>query len=288
MRTDNPFSLGALVRRYWRRTALTWGLVLLEALALVAFPVVIGWAVDGLLNDNWSGVFKLGGLCLVLLLAGAARRFYDTRTYAHIYRTVADEVVEEERRKQSPLSAVSGRVSLFGELISFLEESIPSLLNEFIGLFGTLALIATIDVRVFFACLGAAGVTVAVYWLSEAKIFKLNSGLNDEIEQRVAVLESGDRAVVRRHFGLLTRWQIRMSDLETVNYSIIWLALSGVVVYTVVTVAVSGTATMGEVIAAVMYVFGFVEAALVFPLHYAQLIRLREISSRLSQSDEGR
>ncbi len=259
-----------------------------ESVSLVAFPVVIGWAVDDLLNDSGAGVLKLGGLCLVLLFVGAARRFYDTRAYAHIYRTVADEVVAEERRRQSPLSTTSARVSLFREFIEFLEESIPALLNEFIGLFGTLAIIALIDLRVFFACLGAAGFTTGVYWLSGGRIFRLNQGMNDETEKQVAVLESGDRATVQHHFGLLAHWQIRLSDLETGNYSVIWLALSAVVIYTIIAVATSATATMGQVIAAVMYVFGFVEAILAFPLYYAQLIRLREIAGRLAAPFSGK
>jgi len=279
----HSFSLSWLIRRFWRKAILTWGMVLLEALLLVAFPVVIGWAVDDLLNDSWAGVLELGGLCLGLLLVGSARRFYDTRAYAGIYRTVADEVVAEERRKESPLSTTSARVSLFREFIEFLEESIPSLLNEFISLFGTLIIIAWIDVRVFFACLGAAAFTVVVYGLSSGKIFWLNQGMNDEMERQVAVLESGDRPAVQGHFNFLTRWQIRMSDLETWNYSFIWLALSAVVIYTIVAVATSGTATMGQVVAAVMYVFGFVEATLAFPLFYAQLVRLREIASRLAR-----
>lgn len=282
MKTVNPFSLSGLIRRFWRRMALTWLFVLLEAAALVVIPVAIGWAVDGLLIGSWEGVFKLGGLCLLLLLVGAGRRFYDTRAYSGIYYTVADEVVDGERRKESPLSAVSARVSLFKEFIDFLEESIPSLLNEFIGLFGTLAIIASIDLRVFFSCLAAAGVTMVIYWLSGGKIFRLNQGMNDETERQVAILESGDRRTVSRHFGLLARWRIRMSDLDTLNYSVIWLALSGVLVFTVVAVASSGTVTLGQVVSVVMYVFGFIEAVLAFPFYYAQLIRLREIAGRLA------
>ena len=288
MTTVNPFSLSGLIRRFWRKAMLTWGLTLLDAAALVAIPVAIGWAVDGLLSGSWAGVFKLGGICLVLLVVGAGRRFYDTRVYTKIYCKVADEVVDAERQKGSPLSAVSARVSLFKEFVDFLEESIPSLLNEFIGLFGTLAIIAVIDLRVFFACLGAAVLTLVVYWLSDGKIFRLNQGVNDETERQVDVLESGNRPAVRRHFRFLAHWRIRMSDLDTLNYSIIWLALSGVLVYTVIAVATSGAATTGQVVSVVMYVFGFIEAVLAFPLYYAQLIRLREIAGRLAMSAPGK
>ncbi len=285
MSDGNPFSLGGLIRRFWRKAALTWVLVVLDAAALVSIPVAIGWAVDGLMNDSWEGVLKLGGICFALLLVGSSRRFYDTRAYGEIYCVVADEVVEAERRKGRSLSTVSARVSLFKEFVDFLEESVPALLNEFIGLFGTLAIIALIDLRVFFVCLGAAVFTVVIYGLSGGRIFRLNRGVNDETEKQVAILESGDRREVARHFQLLTRWRIRMSDLDTLNYSLIWLALSGALIYTVVAVATSGAATMGQVVSAVMYVFGFIEAVLSFPFYYAQLIRLREIAGRLESGE---
>lgn len=283
MTTVNPLSLSGLIRRFWRKAILTWGLALLESLSLVAFPIVIAWAVDDLLNGSWSGMLKLCGLCLALLFVGAARRFYDTRAYGRIYCTLADEVLAEERRKQSALSATSARVSLFKELVEFFEESLPSLLNEFIGLFGTLIIVAVMDSRVFLACLGAACFTLVVYWLSSGRIFRLNQGINDEAEKQVAVLELGDRSAARRHFSLLTRWRIRISDLETLNYSLIWLAMSAIVIYTIIAVGSSGTTTIGQVIAVVMYVFGFVEAILAFPLYYVQTIRLREIAERLAR-----
>ncbi len=281
--TGNRYSIVQLLRRYWRRTAVTWGLVCVEAMALVAMPAVIGWSVDDLLNDRSTGVVILGALCMLLLLVGAARRFYDTRAYAHIYRTVADELIADQRLQQTPLTAASARVSLFEEFIGFLEESIPSLLNELVALLGTLVLIAVIDIRVFLACLAAAGVTALVHLASESRMFRLNRAMNDESERKVDVLQKGDRQAVRSHLRSIARHQIGLSDLETANFAAIWLALSVVVVYTVVTISLSGSATMGGVIAAVMCVFGFAEAVLAFPLFYGQLVRLREVSARLSR-----
>ncbi len=48
-------SLQYLLKRFWKRTSLTWVLVLLEGLSLVVMPMVIGWAVDGLMNKSLLG-----------------------------------------------------------------------------------------------------------------------------------------------------------------------------------------------------------------------------------------
>lgn len=275
-------SLRNLLRRFFLKASLTWVLVLLEGLALVSMPVVIGWAIDGLMNDSMTGAYQLGGVCLFMLFVGAGRRFYDTRAYAKIYVTVASEVVEQERQQSSELSKTTARVNLFTEFITFLEKSIPGILQEFINMAGTLAILLMMDVDVFFACLIAVGITFAVYRLSERRIFRLNEGGNDELERQVDVLRSNKNGRIETHFKNLMHWNVKLSDQETVNFSLIWIVLASVLVFAVATMSSSGNATFGQIVAVVMYVFGFIESVMAYPLYYQQLIRLSEISTRLS------
>jgi len=276
-------SLQSLIRRFWKKTLLTWVLVVLEGAALVAMPMAIGWAVDDLMNESLAGIFKLAGLCLFMLFAGAGRRFYDTRAYARIYSQVANELVEHEQNQDVSLSRISARSNLFTEFIQFLEESIPGVITEIIGLFGTLVIIVFIDIKVFLACLISAALTVVIYGVSEKKIFSLNKGGNDELERQVDVFASKDAKRTQSHFTKLMDWQIRLSDLETLNFSLIWVILGAVLVFSVVTVTSSGSATFGQIVSTVMYVFGFAEGVLAFPLYYQQVIRLREIGLRLAE-----
>ena len=276
-------SLQSLIKRFWKKTLLTWVLVVLEGAALVAMPMAIGWAVDDLMNESLAGIFKLAGLCLFMLLAGAGRRFYDTRAYARIYSQVANELVEHEQKQDASLSRISARSNLFTEFIQFLEQSIPRVIEQIIGLLGTLVIIIFVDVKVFLACLASAALTVVIYGVSEKRIFSLNKGGNDELERQVDVFASKDARRVQSHFTKLMDWQIRLSDLETLNFSLIWVILGAVLVFSVMTVTSSGNATFGQIVSTVMYVFGFAEGVLTFPLYYQQVIRLREIALRLAE-----
>lgn len=281
-----PVTITSLLGRFWRRSLLTWVLVLAEGVTLLAMPLVIGWAVDGLLNDQWGGVIQLASLSGILLVVGAARRFYDTRAYAGIYRTVAGELVRSERTLGHSISRTSARVNLFSEFVEFMEESLPDLLHQIIGLVGTLLIIAAIDLRVLLACVGAALLVAVIYGVSGRRIYRITRGGNDELERQVDVLADGREHGVSGHFRQLTLSQIRLSDLETVNYSLIWLAMTSVVIYTVIAVSTSGQATFGQILSAVMYVYGFSEAVMIFPMHYQHLIRLREIGQRLAGDHE--
>ncbi|MEM7587361.1 MAG: ABC transporter six-transmembrane domain-containing protein [Acidobacteriota bacterium] len=279
-------SVTQLAKRFWKLTVLTWMLVLLEGAALVAMPLVIGWAVDGLLNESLTGVIQLSALCALMLVLGAGRRFYDTRAYAKIYRTVASELVANEQQRGTSLSKISARSNLFAELVEFLETSIPGILHQFINLGGTLVIIAFIDIRVLLACLAGTAFTTVVYRFSKQRIFRLNRGANDELERQVDLLGSRRPGEISGHFSRLMDWRIKLSDLETLNFSLVWMALAGVLVATVVIVTSSGDATLGGIVASVMYVFGFIESVMVLPLYFQQLIRLQEITTRLAGSED--
>lgn len=276
-------SIKQLIQRFWQKTIFTWLLVILEGLALVLMPLSIGWAVDDLLQQCWTGIAILAGLCSVLLVVGAGRRFYDTRVYAAIYTEVAGELVQREQHNGNNLSSTAARVGLLTELVQFLEDSVPSIFHQGVNLIGTLIIILFIDWRIFSICLLAVAITWLIYSFSAKKIYQLNQGSNNELEQQVEHLKSRNKQQVNHHFRRLMRWQIRLSDLETINFSLVWIALTATLIYAIVAATLSGNTSFGQVVAIVMYVFGFIGSILEFPLYYQQLVRLQEIAERLTQ-----
>jgi len=280
--TSQNISLKTLLRRFWKKALVTWLLVVLEGVCLLLMPLVIGWAVDDLMKKDALGIIQLGLLCLVLLIIGAGRRFYDTRVYSGIFREVSSELVTREKRRETSVSKISARANLFTEFIEFLENSIPDIFNQFIGLVGTLCIIVFINIQVFWACLAGAAVIGMVYILSRKKMLNLNKGQNNEFERQVDIIAFHSSENVKTHFRNLMAWNIKLSDLETINFSLTWVVLAGVLVFSIVVVASSATSSFGQVVSIVMYVFGFIESVMTFPLYYQQMIRLREIASRLS------
>ena len=278
---NNNISLKTLLRRFWKKTLVTWLLVVLEGFCLLLLPLAIGWAVDDLLKDEMHGIVQLGALCVGLLIIGAIRRFYDTRIYSGIFRKVSIELVTREKSRGTSLSKISARTNLFTEFIKFLENSIPDIFNHFISLAGTLCIIVFINFQVFVACLVGAMVTLMIYLLSQKKILNLNKGHNNEFERQVDIIASHKCETVQSHFRNLMSWTIKLSDLETINFSLTWMVLAAVLVCSIVVLVSSATVTFGQVVSTVMYVFGFIESVITFPLYYQQMIRLREIASRL-------
>ena len=274
-------SVPALLRRYRPRVALTFALVLLEAGGMLLFPLFIGFAVNGLVDDDHSGVVALAGLGVVVLLIGSGRRLYDTRTYARIYEDVANETVARERQAGTEVSAVTARANLLREVVEFLENSMPEIVASVIGVGGSLVILATLDLGVFLASVGLLVLVVVVYAATGRLNLRLNAGYNDELERQVDALSDGP-TVVHRHFVRLMRWNIRLSDLETANFAVIFIGIIALLFYSPIAL-VEGDVEAGTVLAGLMYVFQYTESLLALPYFAQQAIRLQEISTRLRE-----
>lgn len=279
---SDAVSLPRIFAQYRWRLLGTWSLVVIESGLMLLFPLLMGMAIDGLLQQSYFGLYLLAATGIFTLLAGAARRFYDTRLYARIYTAAAQKIVEQERERDTEVSVISARTSMATELVEFLENSFPQIVESVIGLGGTLLMIWLLQGKVFAGCLAAAGIIFGIYAVTSRKTYVLNRGYNDQSEKSVDVLSGGTIQEVSSHFRGMMRWNIRLSDLETVNFSLSWLVMIGVLVFSVVATIQSGITAHGRILSILMYVFGYIESAVAIPLFYQQFVRLQEISGRLT------
>ena len=167
------------------------------------------------------------------------------------------------------------------ELVEFFEASFPEIINCVIGLVGALVMIWFLQTNVFVGCLIATAIIVTIYAATRKTTYSLNQGVNHESEQQVQVLSTGRMPEVAGHFSRLMRWNIRLSDLETVNFATSWIVLIVLLVYSVASTIQSGVIDHGKVLSILMYVFGYIESVVAAPLFYQQYVRLQEISHRL-------
>ena len=274
-------TLRQLIARFRWRVGATVTLVLVEAGIELLFPLFIGIAINDLLEDSSRGVVMLAGLGVAALAVGSARRFFDTRAYTGIYEAIATELVSREQRRGTETSKIAARTTLAGEFVEFLEDSMPEIVTASIGTVGMLVIIAGLDLSVFFACLGLLVLLVVTYWVSATRNLALNRGYNDELERQVTTIDSRQPDAIGGHFRALMRWNRQLSDLETVNYAMIWLGVIALLVYAPIEVIQAGETEYGFAFSTILYVFQFVEAMVALPLFIQQLIRLREISGRL-------
>lgn len=277
-------SLLSIFKRYRWRISFTALLVLSEAVGLLLLPLVIGFAIDGLLADSYRGVWQLTVLGLVILFTGSLRRFYDTRLYSGIYVNISTEIAEQDNT--SDTSTLNARILMLKELVDFFENSFPELIVSLIGLVGTVAILYTLDVQIFLGCLAVLVLIIITFALTSQRTTHLNKQFNNTLEKQVSAVEHRHTQPIRGFMTRLMRWNIKLSDLETIIFGVIWLGMVMLIVFSVVQAVGDGSLKTGEVMAIVMYVFHFAEGTGLLPLFYQQFLRLQEIASRLKMSED--
>ena len=278
----NPsFSLSRLFRRFRGPLLLTVGLLLLENALSVVQPFVFGLAINDLLSQSLRGTLWIVVLSLAKLMVATGRRFYDTRVYSQIYRTVATETIQQQQRQDAPLSAIATRGTLVQELIDFFELHVSAGFTAFVSVVGAVLMLLLYNGSLFGGCLVATALIYLVFQRSEKRTFRLNRDFNNELEQQVNVLKTGSKGAIAQHFQRLTSYRIHLSDLEAINFGISELLLLGLVIFALFTAATGKNPSPGSIFAVLSYVFEFAEGIYALPLIFQQLIRIREISQRL-------
>jgi ABC-type multidrug transport system fused ATPase/permease subunit len=265
---------------YRWKLVFTFLLILLEAGISLLFPLFIGFAIDGALHQNYHPVIHLGLLSLIALFIGVGRRIFDSRLYAKIYQKMGSRIVSKIDDGQS--SVKSARLSMIRELVEFLENSLPELINSILGLVGVMVIIATLNGFVFYASLVVSAIVFLVYWISSKKTVYFNKSSNDEWEKQVDVLSKNDEKELKIHLKKMMKWNIKLSDLEALNFSISWVFLSLFLVGTIVISVQQGMTEYGALFALIIYVFQYMENVINLPFFYQNWLRLNEIKDRIS------
>ena len=197
---------------------------------------------------------------------------------------MATTLVEQKRNSGATTTKLTAQVNLLYEIVEFFEDSLPSLIGAIIAFFGVTVMLGLIDLWVMASCLAASMLVILLYALSGNRIFAYNKHQNEELEKQVDVLKENCRRRVHVHFGRIMKWNIKLSDLETLNYSGVWIVMAILLIFSIILVVGNAATSYGQKITSIIYVFEYIEVVMSFPLFYQQIIRLQEITVRLSGS----
>lgn len=256
----------------------TFFLVLAEAGLAILFPLVIGFAIDDALVQKYTGSYYLGMLGFASLVIGAGRRFFDTRFYATIFEKLGLEL--HNKLADANASTKTARLHMLTEIVEFFENNLPQLITNSISLIGTLLILYTLNLTILGICLAIVILIIIVYGITGNRTYQYNKSFNNELEQQVNIVDKNDKTLLKTHINQLMKWNIKLSDLETFNFSIVWMMMMGALVYSIIITVNSGITQYGAIFAIIMYVFQFMENVFALPLFYQQWLRLVEISNR--------
>lgn len=278
---NRSLTLGTLVRVFRWKILLTWVLTLVETALVTLTPLFIGFAIDGLLSDDFTHFIKLGAILLSLVVVACVRRVYDTRAYGTMQVALSSELAR--RNHTLSVSALSARVHMARELTKFLEENVPHLMSSAVRLVVSIVVLAFFDWLLAAVALLAGVLMLGLYGLFHRKFFRLNRALNTQSEREVKLLERRDPVAFFRHLRSLRRFQVTLSDTEALVYGSIFVVLLSVVMFNLGYTAWVLGASAGAIFSIVTYSWDFVEGSVSLPEALQNWSRLSEIIKRINR-----
>ncbi len=282
MLTDRQLTIGTLLSVFRWRVGLTWFLILAETAMTVLIPLFVGFAIDGLLSEDFEPFVQLGALMVALTMISVIRRIYDTRVYGMIRVELGKALAA--RFSNLPISSLNARIGMGRELADFLEEILPS------AIAGVVQFVVSAILLFYFSpvlALSACGVLVgmiSVYALFHSTFWQWNRALNEQMEHQISVLEQRRDRPVFVHLSKLRQFEVKLSDTEAVLYGVIFILLIGLLLFNLWFATQNLDATPGMIFSIISYSWEFAEAALALPVTLQSWSRLSEITTRL-QSD---
>jgi ABC-type multidrug transport system fused ATPase/permease subunit len=219
----------------------------------------------------------------VHLALSFVRQRVDTRVFMSLYADIASHLVGVQQAHGHGTSKVSARVEMVRDVVGFFEKEVPAMFHNVVAVVGSLAMLFTYDVDAGFIAMGVLAPMALVnawYW---RRALRLNRGINNQIEREVDDIESGSAFRVRRHFRLLRRWRVRLSDTESWTWGVTELATIVALVLILVDFTQSPAFTAGAIYAVLAYIYDYLEGLNQVPAVVNNVARLKDVRARLAE-----
>lgn len=270
-----------------KRLIATFSLVGLENLLMLIYPVFGGWAINAVIEGNVWQAMLYGLVVLLMWLVGAARRVADTRTFTRIYTEIAVPVVLEQRQREVSHSAVTARVALSREFVSFFEEHLLIAATSLVSIFGACIMLLGLE---FWVGVLAVGILALFLWLlprfaaiSENLYFRLNNCL----ERDNHFIQKGNERQLYQHYGLVARLHVLISNREASGYLCIGVAMSILFGFAFVHMTLKGFGNAGHIYSVSTYLWMFAMSLDDVPRLVEQYSNLKDIGQRVELSEKG-
>jgi ABC-type multidrug transport system fused ATPase/permease subunit len=274
-------TLKAIARAYPGKLFFTLSLVALENALLLAYPLFAGFAVDSIIRGDATSALFYALVVLAFWVVGAARRAVDTRTFTRIYADLAVPVILNQRLQNQSTSTSAARVVLAREFVDFFEKHVPTIATALVSIVGAAVMLLVIEPWIGLACLGALLLCMTLLPRFARRNQALHERLNDRLEKEIGLVERVGADTLQRHYRVLSRLRIGLSDREAIAYLFVGSVAAVLFVIAISQLALAPAVKAGHVYAVMTYLWTFVSSLDEAPSMVDQLARLKDIGKRV-------
>ncbi|UOK38860.1 ABC transporter six-transmembrane domain-containing protein [Pseudomonas palleroniana] len=281
-------TLKAIAKAYPGKLSCTLSLVALENALLLAYPLFAGFAVDSILRGDARSALFYAVVVMAFWVVGAARRALDTRTFTRIYADLAVPVILNQRQQNHSTSKSAARVVLAREFVDFFEKHVPIIATALVSIIGAAVMLIVIEPWVGLACVAALLLCITLLPRFAQRNQALHERLNDRLEKEIGLVEKVGAPTLHRHYHVLSRLRIWLSDREAAAYLFLGTLAALLFVVAISQLALSTAVMAGHVYAVMTYLWTFVTSMDEAPGMVDQLARLKDIGKRVDPGLDNR
>lgn len=274
-------TLKSIAVQHKKRLSITFSLVMAENLLLLLYPLVGSFAVNAVLQGNLVSALAYAVMVLIIWATGSARRAVDTRAFTRIYSELAVPVIVNQRLKGFDTSTTTARVALSREFVNFFEQHLPILITSLFSIIGAVVMLLLIE---FWSGVVALLIVLG-FGLVLPKFIKANDGLyfklNNRLEKEVDCVERANPYELIKHYRLVERLRILISNREALSFLCIGVAMGVLFGVTLSVLTLTKGVTAGHIYAVITYLWTFAISLDDMPRLVEDLSKLKDIGKRV-------
>ena len=278
---NNAFkTLKSIATEHNKKLILTFAFVLAENGLFLAYPIFAGFAINAIMQGNTLNALIYALFVLIAWLVGAIRRRVDTQVFANIYAKLAVNVIMNEKQNAKDDSAIIARVALLREFVNFFETHFPMFFTSVISIIGSAFILIFVEPKVAVACF----VVMTFFLIFLPRYIKKNDDLylrlNDRLEKEAKVIGVFNKSTLNRHYDVVSKFRIAISNREAMSYFIIGISAS--LLFLVAIIVLSSQQTnAGHIYSVMTYIWNFVISLDDSPKLIEEFSNLKDIGKRI-------
>lgn len=274
-------ALKTIAIQHRKRLLTTFSLVAAENLLLLIYPLIGSFAVNAILNGQLLSALVYALIVFIIWFVGSARRAVDTRAFTHIYSELVVPMILGQRAKGIDISTTTARVALSREFVNFFEHHLPTLITSAFSIIGAVIMLLLIE---FWSGVVAL-LIVLCFGLILPRYVKANDRLyfklNNRLEKEVNFVERAKNRELIKHYHLVKRLRILISNREAFSFLCIGLAMSLLFGITLTFLTLQKGVTAGHIYAVITYLWTFAMSLDDAPGLVEELSKLKDIGKRV-------
>ncbi len=286
-----------LAARYRKGILIALSLVVLEQLAWIIEPAIFGKVIDALIERATADgpglksldVFPLFLWILVFLInsgTGVVRRVVDERIYLRIYSEIATGIASGGQKRKHAVSKTVARAQLSEQYISFLQYSMPEIIDQIISIGGAVIALAVFDWRISVACLTIVFPLVQITRIYSRKVSALQKEYHDNYETTFDVFARQSQDEVKAFYGRATVLKQKIANWGALNFGVMRFALLFIFIAVLYIAIDLDDFSTGAIYSIVAYIWTFITTSEYIPQLMENWTSLEDISQRLKDSTD--